>query len=99
MKTVSREFQIFAKPVGSTCNINCSYCYYHGKKSLYPETNDLLMADNILEEYIIQHIQASTENIINFSWHGGEPLLAGIEFYRKVLIKRLLMVSRLMEHL
>jgi uncharacterized protein len=43
------------------------------------------MADNILEEYIIQHIQASTENIINFSWHGGEPLLAGIEFYRKVL--------------
>lgn len=85
MKTVSREFQIFAKPVGSTCNINCSYCYYHGKKSLYPETNDLLMADNILEEYIIQHIQASTENFINFSWHGGEPLLAGIEFYRKVL--------------
>lgn len=85
MKTVSREFQIFAKPVGSTCNINCSYCYYHGKKSLYPKTNDLLMADNILEEYIIQHIQASTENIINFSWHGGEPLLAGIEFYRKVL--------------
>ena len=85
MKTVSREFQIFAKPVGSTCNINCSYCYYHGKKSLYPETNDLLMADNILEEYIKQHIQASTENFINFSWHGGEPLLAGIEFYRKVL--------------
>jgi len=43
------------------------------------------MSDEILEKYIIQHIQASTENVISFSWHGGEPLLAGIEFYMKVL--------------
>jgi uncharacterized protein len=43
------------------------------------------MDDYILEEYIKQHIKASTEKIINFSWHGGEPLLAGIEFYTKVL--------------
>jgi uncharacterized protein len=43
------------------------------------------MTDDILEKYIIQHIQASTEDIINFSWHGGEPLLAGINFYRKAL--------------
>jgi uncharacterized protein len=43
------------------------------------------MADNILEEYIKQHIQASTEDHISFSWHGGEPLLAGIDFYRKIL--------------
>jgi uncharacterized protein len=43
------------------------------------------MTDDILEKYIIQHIQASTEDIINFSWHGGEPLLAGIDFYRKAL--------------
>jgi uncharacterized protein len=43
------------------------------------------MADDILEKYIIQHIQASTQDIINFSWHGGEPLLAGIDFFRKVL--------------
>jgi uncharacterized protein len=43
------------------------------------------MTDDILEEYIKQHIQASIEDIINFSWHGGEPLLAGIDFYKKVL--------------
>src|SRR5450759_1207884 len=36
-------------------------------------------------EYIIQHIEASTEDIITFSWHGGEPLLAGIGFFKKVL--------------
>ena len=43
------------------------------------------MADDILEKYILQHIQASTDDKISFSWHGGEPLLAGIDFYRKVL--------------
>jgi uncharacterized protein len=43
------------------------------------------MADDILEKYIIQHIEATTDNIINFSWHGGEPLLAGYDFFRKVV--------------
>jgi len=85
MKNPSREFQIFAKPVGSSCNLNCSYCYYLSKKNLYPETGHFLMTDDILEKYIIQHIEASTENIISFSWHGGEPLLAGMDFYRKVV--------------
>jgi uncharacterized protein len=80
-----REFQIFTKPVGSVCNLRCSYCYYLDKKDLYPETRHFLMDDSTLEKYIIQHIEASTEPVISFSWHGGEPLLAGIEFYRKAL--------------
>jgi uncharacterized protein len=81
----SREFQIFAKPVGASCNLNCSYCYYLDKKDLYPEKDYSVMSDEILELYIKQHIEASTETTICFSWHGGEPLLAGIPFYRKIL--------------
>jgi len=82
---IMREFQVFVKPVGPACNLNCRYCYYLDKKTLYPGKKHFLMNDDILERYIIQHIQASNEDIINFSWHGGEPLLAGIDFYRKVL--------------
>src|SRR5450756_1161582 len=85
MFKASREFQVFAKPVGSACNLRCSYCYYLGKKNLYPDSGRFLMADDILEKYIIQHIEASTEDIITFSWHGGEPLLAGVGFFKKVL--------------
>jgi uncharacterized protein len=81
----SREFQVFAKPVGSTCNLNCKYCYYLEKKSLYKPKEHFQMTDVILEKYIIQHIEASTGDIISFSWHGGEPLLAGTDFFRKVL--------------
>jgi uncharacterized protein len=80
-----REFQVFAKPIGSLCNLRCSYCYYLDKKGLYAGTDHFHMDDDILEKYIVQHIEASTEPVIAFSWHGGEPLLAGIEFYKKVL--------------
>lgn len=85
MITISREFQIFAKPVGPTCNLNCSYCYYLGNKSLYSDKDNFLMSDDILEKYISQNIQAYPGSNINFSWHGGEPLLAGIDFFRKVI--------------
>jgi uncharacterized protein len=85
MEERSREFQVFAKPVGSSCNLRCVYCYYLGKKGLYPETDHFLMDDSLLEIYIIQHIEATTEPVIIFSWHGGEPMTAGIDFYRKVL--------------
>lgn len=81
----SREFQVFVKPVGPVCNLRCQYCYYLDKNGIYPDSDHFLMTDDILEKYIVQHIQASKENVINFTWHGGEPLLAGIDFYRKIL--------------
>ena len=85
MEKVSREFQIFAKPVGAECNLRCKYCYYLEKKALYPGSRSFIMSDDILEKYIVQHIEATTEETINFSWHGGEPLLAGIDLFKKIV--------------
>jgi uncharacterized protein len=85
MKKKSREFQIFAKPVGAFCNLQCKYCYYLEKKDLYPGNRSFIMNDEILEMYIRQHIEASTDEVIGFSWHGGEPMLAGIDFFRNIV--------------
>ena len=85
MENEYREFQIFAKPVGADCNLKCEYCYYLDKKALYGGNKSLLMPDDILEKYIIQHIEASTGDKIFFSWHGGEPLLAGLETFQKIV--------------
>jgi uncharacterized protein len=85
MKEKSREFQVFVKPVGAVCNLRCSYCYYLEKKALFPDEHNFLMEDDTLEKYIFQNIEASDDELISFSWHGGEPLLAGIDFYRKAL--------------
>jgi len=81
----SREFQIFAKPVGSICNLDCHYCYYLKKEQLYPGGRSFRMPDDILEQYIVQHINACPESIIRFSWHGGEPTVLGLDYFRKIV--------------
>ncbi|MBN1984015.1 MAG: anaerobic sulfatase maturase [Chitinivibrionales bacterium] len=85
MAQASRIFQVFAKPAGSLCNLSCHYCYYVGKKGLYPDASPLRMSDAILERYIVSHIQASTEPTIYFSWHGGEPTILGIDYFQKIV--------------
>jgi uncharacterized protein len=85
MSPVSKEFQIFVKSVGALCSLDCSYCYYLEKQDLYKENIQPIMTDEILEKYITQHLEASNESTILFSWHGGEPTLARIDFYKRVL--------------
>ena len=81
----SREFQIFAKPIGAICNLDCHYCYYLQKESLYPQTQSFRMPEALLEEYIVQQIDVAPEPVINFFWHGGEPTLLGLDYFHKIV--------------
>jgi len=85
MATATREFQVFAKPIGSICNLDCHYCYYLKKEHIYPEGEDFRMPDDILEEYIVQHIETFPGPVIRFSWHGGEPTVLGLDYFRKIV--------------
>ncbi len=85
MGRASREFQVFAKPGGSICNLACHYCYYLKKEHLYPKGESFRMPDSILEKYIIQHIDASPGPVITFSWHGGEPTILGLDYFRRIV--------------
>ncbi len=75
-----REFQVLVKPVGSRCNLHCTYCYYHSPEM----SREPCMPDDLLKMYIIQHIQACADPVIRFSWHGGEPTLFGVDGFRKI---------------
>ncbi len=79
------DFQVFVKPVGASCNLACTYCYYLDKRELLAGSGPHRIADNLLEHYLIQHIQASTNQTIFFSWHGGEPTLAGPDYFRRIV--------------
>jgi uncharacterized protein len=85
MTKVSREFQVFVKPIGSICNLDCHYCYYLKKGQLYPKGESFRMSDDILEDYIVQHIKAHSEEVIRFSWHGGEPTILGLDYFRRIV--------------
>jgi uncharacterized protein len=85
MTKASREFQVFAKPVGAVCNLDCRYCYYLKKEGLYGNREPSRMPDKILEEYIVQHIDAAPGPVISFSWHGGEPTILGVRYFQKIV--------------
>ncbi len=84
MEVHNREFQVLIKPMGARCNLACTYCYYLDKTNLSGDMPFTSMPEYILEKYIRQHIDATTDSIIQFSWHGGEPLLAGIDYFWKI---------------
>ncbi len=85
MPSASREFQVMVKPIGAVCNLDCQYCYYLRKKDLYPDTATFRMPDTLLEQYIAQHIEASPVQAILFSWHGGEPTVLGLDYFRRIV--------------
>lgn len=76
---VSEPFVVMAKPVGSLCNLRCSYCYYLDTETDSPPSR---MSDSLLETYIRKYIEASPGPVVSFTWHGGEPTIAGLDFYR-----------------
>jgi len=77
-------FSTMVKPAGSMCNLDCHYCYYLDKSELYGNSQPV-MSEALLEEYIKQYIEANDVPQVSFLWHGGEPLLLGIDFYKKAL--------------
>ena len=83
---MNREsFQVMAKPIGPICNLDCKYCFYLEKEALYPQATKWAMADDVLENYIRQYIEAQQAPAITFAWQGGEPTLLGVDYFRKVV--------------
>jgi len=80
-----RSFHVVAKPVGSLCNLNCAYCYYLHKNDLLADRAPTRIADDLLEEFIRQYIASQEVDEVHFNWHGGEPALLGLDFYRRAV--------------
>ncbi|MBH1922355.1 anaerobic sulfatase maturase [Serratia marcescens] len=84
--TATHGCLVMAKPTGSVCNIDCTYCFYLEKEALYPERQqNWRMSDETLELYIQQHIHAQDGEQVMFSWQGGEPTMMGLPFFRRIV--------------
>ena len=78
---------VMPKPVGSACNLACSYCYYLEKEKTLAcgNSENQLMSDATLEEFVKQYIAAQTVPEIVFTWHGGEAMMRPIKFYERAM--------------
>ncbi|MEM7531836.1 MAG: anaerobic sulfatase maturase [Chloroflexota bacterium] len=77
-------FHVMLKPSGSICNLDCKYCYFLSKERMYPGSR-FRMADDLLESYIRQYIEAQQVQEITFAWQGGEPTLMGLPFFERAV--------------
>ncbi len=78
------DFLVMAKPAGPACNMRCGYCYYLRKAALF-SPGPWRMSEDLLRSYIVQRLQASPGPTTHFEWHGGEPTLLGLDFFRTIV--------------
>ena len=77
----AQPFHLLAKPSGSTCNIDCTYCFFLSKEALYPNDKSRMSAAT-LDAYIRQLIESQPDGEIVVAWQGGEPTLMKLDFFR-----------------
>ena len=69
------------KAAGSLCNMNCRYCYYLNNQT----SRNQFMSEGTLEKLIRNYFSSYGGPVFSIIWHGGEPTLRGIDFYRKAV--------------
>ena len=80
----ARPLYVMAKPAGPLCNVRCRYCYYTEKQHLFPATS-CTMTHELLDTFVKHYIEVQQPPDIQFTWHGGEPLLRPLDFYREAV--------------
>lgn len=81
----STPFTLMAKPAGPACNLSCAYCFYLEKASLFPPGAATRMGPEVLESCVRQYLESQPRGEVSFAWQGGEPMLLGMEFFRRAL--------------
>ncbi len=84
LTTTRHSLGVMWKTVSEDCNLACDYCYYSrvGGK-IGPKVNRI--ESWILEKFIREYMTVSDKGAASFAWQGGEPLLAGLDFFREVV--------------
>ena len=72
---------ILVKPASSSCNLRCSYCFYADEASIRAVPNHGLMPEAV-SHALIEKAAKAAEGAVTFLFQGGEPTLAGLDFYR-----------------
>ncbi|MRH43292.1 anaerobic sulfatase maturase [Aquibacillus halophilus] len=83
MTTEHRDISVMWKTVSEDCNLACDYCYYStcgGKPGKKISKIESAILDKFIKEYMERSYGSAT-----FAWQGGEPLLAGLDFFKEVV--------------
>ena len=75
---------ILIKPASSGCNLACDYCFYRDIASHREQSFEGMLSPELMEKVTAAGMEYA-EHICSFAFQGGEPTLAGLDFYRQVV--------------
>ena len=78
---------IMIKPASSLCNLRCRYCFYHNVSELREVSSFGIMSENTADNLIKKALDFAGGESVVFAFQGGEPLLAGIDFFENFVKK------------
>lgn len=78
------QIHVMIKPASGLCNMRCKYCFYMDEMEKREQASYGIMTEETLEN-VIREILNFAEKECTIAFQGGEPTLAGLDFYRKCL--------------
>lgn len=84
-ESIAPGIHVVAKPMGPVCNLACDYCFYLEKKALFGTGENFRMSDEVLSSFVSDYMASQPTPVVEFVWQGGEPTLAGLDFFKKVV--------------
>ncbi len=69
------------KPASGCCNMSCAYCFYKDTAYLRGSEAEKIMSDTVAKR-LIERAFDTNAGYISFAFQGGEPTLAGIDFFK-----------------
>ena len=79
-----KHVQLMMKPASSNCNLRCAYCFYEDECKNREIPSYGIMKEAVLETVVRKALEAAEESC-TFGFQGGEPTLAGLEFFEKFI--------------
>ncbi|MGN1168799.1 MAG: radical SAM protein, partial [Acutalibacteraceae bacterium] len=73
---------IMIKPASSLCNLRCRYCFYHDVSNIREVADRGIMSLDTARNLIKKSLEFAAGESVAFAFQGGEPLLAGLDFYK-----------------
>ena len=77
------KHNVMLKPASSLCNLRCRYCFYCDVADLREVRSFGIMTDETMQN-VLRSLERSLSpgDQITVISQGGEPMLAGLDFYR-----------------
>lgn len=76
---------VMIKPASGLCNLRCKYCFYADEMEKRSQASFGMMSEETLE-HVVCEIMRFAEGECTFAFQGGEPTLAGLAFFEKLLV-------------